>query len=78
MDSLYYDFVNQMKDALHKEINGMIRYEVYPTVDTVIFKVRFKDFEYAFPINHISPITSTTASQLESLLRSLRENTLRQ
>ena len=54
MDSLYYDFVNQMKDSLHKEINGVIRYEVYPTVDTVIFKVRFKDFEFAYPINHIS------------------------
>lgn len=54
MDQLYYDFVNQMKNKLHKEINGMIRYEVYPTVDTVIFKVRFKEFDFAFPINHIS------------------------
>ena len=54
MDQLYYDFVNQMKDGLHKEINGMIRYEVYPSIDTVIFKVRFKDFEYNYALNHIS------------------------
>ena len=54
MDQLYFDFITPMMKKLHQEINGRIKYEVYPSVDTVIFKVRFKDFDYSYAIGHVS------------------------
>lgn len=53
MDKMYYDFVNDVKDKLHEEINGRIIYEVYPNVDICVFKVTFKDFNFAFAVDRV-------------------------
>ena len=51
MDNAYYNFVNDVKDKLKEDLNGRIIYEVYPEVDTCIFKITFREFEFAFPVN---------------------------
>ena len=53
MREMYYDFTNSIKDRLYKEINGRIVCEMYPEIDTAVFKVFFKDFDFSYPINNI-------------------------
>lgn len=53
MDQMYYNFVNDVKDKLHEEINGRIIYEVYPEVDICVFKVTFKDFTFAYAVDRV-------------------------
>ena len=53
MNSIYYDFAMGIKSKLCEEINGRIVFEVYSPIDTVIFKVNFKDFEYSYPVNNV-------------------------
>ena len=53
MDQMYYNFVKDVKNKLHEEINGRIIYEVYPEVDVCVFKVTFKDFTFAFPVDRV-------------------------
>lgn len=51
MDQMYYNFVNDVKDKLKEDLNGRIIYEVYPEVDTCVFKIMFREFEFAFAVN---------------------------
>lgn len=53
MDDVFYEFIKTLKEKLYQELNGRIEYEAYPSIDTVIFKVSFKDFEFVYPINNI-------------------------
>jgi hypothetical protein len=53
MDSLYWDFAKNIKDKLSNDINGRIVFEIYKDIDTVIFKVFFKDFEYSYAVNNV-------------------------
>ena len=38
---------------MYEEINGRIEVETYPSIDTAIFKIYFKDFDFAYPVNNI-------------------------
>ena len=53
MNTMYYDFAMGVKTKLCEDINGKITFETYPSVDTVIFKVNFKSFNYAHAINNV-------------------------
>ena len=54
--SVYHDFARAMFDRFKSEINGKIIYEIYPEIDTVIFKISFKDFEYSYAVNNVTHI----------------------
>ena len=54
MNSMYIEFANKVKGKLIEELNGYVRYELYPNIDTVIFKICFKDFDFAYALNHVS------------------------
>ncbi len=56
MNSMYLDFANGVKGKLIEDLNGFVRYELYPNIDTVIFKICFKEFDFAFALNHVSEI----------------------
>jgi len=53
MDDVFYEFIKTLKEKLYQELNGRIEYEAYPSIDTVIFKVFFKDFDFSYPVNNI-------------------------
>lgn len=53
MNTMYYDFAMGIKSKLCEDVNGKITFEAYPPIDTVIFKVNFKNFEYAHAVNNV-------------------------
>lgn len=53
MDNMYIDFAKSVKARLYEEINGRVVFEVYKEIDTIIFKVFFKDFDYSYAVNNI-------------------------
>lgn len=53
---LYYEFANIVKEKLMNSLRGYVRYEVYPDVDTIIFKVKQKDFTFSYPVNGIATL----------------------
>ena len=53
MNDMYYDFVTAVKNKLHEDLNGTIKYECYEESDTVVFKVFFKDFSFGFAVSNV-------------------------
>ena len=53
MNSMYYDFAMGIKTKLCEDINGRVVFEIYQDIDTVIFKINFKDFDYSYAVNNV-------------------------
>ena len=52
--AIYYEFTNNFFKKLCEAVNGKIIYEQYPEIDTVIFKIEFKGFNFRFPVDKVS------------------------
>lgn len=53
MDSMYYEFAKGIKNKLYEDVNGRIKFEIYDHIDTVVFKIFFKDFEFSYAVNDV-------------------------
>jgi len=53
MNDMYYEFAKNIKKKLSDDLNGRIVFEIYNHIDTVIFKVSFKDFDYSYAVNNV-------------------------
>lgn len=53
MDNVYWDFAQSIKKKLCDDINGRVVFEIYKDIDTVIFKVFFKDFDFFYAVNDV-------------------------
>ncbi len=76
MREIYYEFAQTMKDKLINEVNGRIEYEIYAKVDTVIFKISFKDFSFSYAINQIQDIIYSGQSY-DELVEELKKKYMR-
>ena len=54
MNDMMYEFVTNFKKKLCTELNGVVKYEAYDKIDTVVFKVFFKGFTYSYPIDGVT------------------------
>lgn len=73
---MYYEFSKNVKERLSEEINGRIVYEAYPAIDTIIFKVSFKDFDFAYPVANIQDLLYSGESA-ESIVENFKTNYLK-
>lgn len=73
---MYYEFSKNVKERLIEEINGRIVYEAYPAIDTIIFKVSFKDFDFAYPVANIQDLLYSGGSA-ESIVEDFKTNYLK-
>ena len=65
MKTMYYDFAMNIKSKLCEDVNGRVIFEIYDPIDTVVFKIFFKDFDYSYAINNVQDrIYSGTASEV--------------
>lgn len=76
MNEMYYEFSKNVKERLSEEINGRIVYEAYPAIDTIIFKVSFKDFDFAYPIANVQEVLYTGGST-ESIVEDFKSSYLK-
>ncbi len=51
---MYYDFARSLRERIINECNGYIKTEIYPDIDTIIIKIKYKEFEFRYPINGIA------------------------
>ena len=49
----YIDCAKSIVGKLRKEVNGLVRYEVYPEADLIVFKIIFKDFDFKYAVRDI-------------------------
>ena len=52
----YVDCAKNIVGKIRKEVNGLIRYEVYPEADLIIFKIIFKDFDFKYALKDIQEL----------------------
>ena len=53
MDNMYFEFAKNVKTKLLDELNGKVIFEIYKNIDTIIFKIYFKDFDYSYAVNSV-------------------------
>ena len=53
---IYIECARAMLNRLRSEINGGIKYEIYPEVDTIIIKINFKNFDFNYGINNVQEL----------------------
>lgn len=52
----YWDFAMSIRNRLKDEINGVVKFEIYGGIDTIIFKIYFKEFDFKYGISEVSSI----------------------
>ena len=52
----YWDFAQSIRERLRNEVNGRIKFEIYEEIDTIVFKIFFKDFDFNYGINDVQSI----------------------
>lgn len=74
----YVDQARSIKERLREEVNGIVRFEVYPEVDTIVFKIIFKDFGFNYAINNIQELMYSDGfdGQIDILLKKYRSAVL--
>lgn len=74
----YVDQARSIKEKLREEVNGLVRFEVYPEVDTIVFKIIFKDFDFNYAINNIQELMYSGGfdEQIDILLKKYRSAVL--
>lgn len=59
----YWDFAQSIRERLRNEINGRIKFEIYEEIDTIVFKIFFKDFDFNYGINDVQSIIYDGSSE---------------
>lgn len=59
VNDVYFDFAKSIKRRLNEEVNARILFEIYEDIDTIIFRLYFKDFEFKYALNDIQTIVYT-------------------
>ena len=54
MNSAFYDYVIKIFERIKDEVNGKVRYFAYPEMDSVIFRVTFKAFQFEFALHGVT------------------------
>ena len=54
--NVYWDFAQGIRGKLRDEVNGIIKFEIFGSIDTVIFKIYFKEFDFKYGISEVQSI----------------------
>lgn len=53
---VYWNFATSIREKLKEEVNGVVKFEIYGSIDTVIFKIYFKEFDFKYGISEVQSI----------------------
>ena len=72
---IYIECARAMNSRLRQEVNGLVKYEIYPEVDTIIFKITFKDFNFNYGINYVQDLMmrNATGEAIDELLHKYKK-----
>lgn len=52
----YIECGRNLIGKIRKEVNGLVRYEVYPEADLIIIKIIFKEFDFNYAVKDIQDL----------------------
>lgn len=66
----YWDFAMAVRNKVKSEVNGIVKFEIYENINTIIFKIYFKEFNFSFGIDDVSDAIyhGTTDEIVEKIL----------
>lgn len=72
---IYIECARAMLSRLRTEVNGIVRYEIYPEIDTIIFKITFKEFDFNYGFDNIQDlmISDGIGEAVDDLLHKYRK-----
>lgn len=67
---MYWDFAQSIRGRLRDEVNGIVKFEIFGSIDTVIFKIYFKEFDFKYGISEVQSVIydGKTEEVVESIL----------
>ena len=67
-----------MNNKIRQEVNGLVRYEIYPEMDAIVFKIKFKDFGFNYGVNNIQDLiyNNGTDKAIDDLLKKYKKAVL--
>ena len=78
ISDVYWDFAQSIRGRIREEVNGIVKFEVYEHIDTVIFKIRFKDFDFSYGVDEVQSVIydGRTDEIVDGILSSYRKDIL--
>ena len=78
VSEVYWDFAQNIRGKLRDEINGVVKFEIYEHIDTVIFKIYFKEFDFHYAINEVQSVIyeGKTEEVVDDILHRYRKTIL--
>ena len=55
-NDIWFEFARSFVARLRQDINGGIKFELFPEIDVVVIKTNFKEFTFKYPINNVQEI----------------------
>lgn len=56
VSEVYWNFAVSIKEKLREEVNGIVKFEIYEPIDSIIFKIYFKEFTFSYGIKDVQDI----------------------
>ena len=55
-NEIWYEFAKGFVNRLRQDINGSIKFEMFPEIDVVVIRTNFKDFTFKYAISNVQEI----------------------
>lgn len=56
ISEVYWDFAQNVRGRIKDEVNGVVKFEIYEPIDTIIFKIYFKEFNFSYGISEVQSV----------------------
>lgn len=53
---IHWNFAQTIREKLKEEVNGVVKFEIYGGIDTIIFKIYFKEFDFKYGLSEVQSI----------------------
>ena len=78
VSEVYWDFAQSIRSRIMSEVNGVVKFEVFEPIDTVIFKIFFKEFNFSYGISEVQSVVYDGRAEeiVEDILKTYKKTIL--
>ena len=72
---MHWEFAQSIRKRLRDEVNGIVKFEIYGGIDTIIFKIYFKEFDFKYGISEVQSVIydGNTEEVVDGILAAYRK-----
>ena len=73
--TVYIECARAITSRIREEINGIVRTEIYPEIDSIVVKIKFKEFDFNYGVKDIQDLMISDGIQeaVDELLRKYKK-----